>query len=452
MPLPGPDSTPIDALPIISGFCCTAADCGNLCASFKRMRRHWSEIHGFNETALTSSSIARAVKLQTFFRGTKLRYFEVNCSSVESVTKTVPLVTTGSDATHGDEGHDPDTGTPPQVPTTCKIPLDTSLVNIDLETLMYFHHFTNTTSFTLPSVQHPESVIHYWQTDVVLQALQRRWLMCGLLAISACHLATLSEDPEIKQVHLEKSAQFFSEFSAASEEISNRDSGAGSAGTEDEAEKAGEKMRCVLRLADWVLASSPAQELIMETATLQSIMTTVRGLYPGDTKSDLDRQAITFAHTKKILQIGASSDNGSFDASSNNIPPAQLNYLRGLPSRMAEVFGKPNSVPDIIATLSALAALVECCDNSFTSDDAWPVWRSMALWLIKIPDHFSRMVSSHDPAALVVVAHWAAFLVRRVEQSGCWFFKSLTETILRGVAERLPADDSVQSLVEGLTT
>ena len=49
VPLPNPSSPPIDTLPIISGYRCTAAGCENLCASFKRMRRHWSEIHGQNE-------------------------------------------------------------------------------------------------------------------------------------------------------------------------------------------------------------------------------------------------------------------------------------------------------------------------------------------------------------------------------------------------------------------
>src|SRR5277367_6532329 len=79
VPLPTPASPPIDALPIISGYRCTAVGCGNLCASSKRMRRHWSEIHGLSEP-LNPSSFARPVKLQTFFRSTKLRYFKVTSS------------------------------------------------------------------------------------------------------------------------------------------------------------------------------------------------------------------------------------------------------------------------------------------------------------------------------------------------------------------------------------
>ena len=81
VPLPPPASPPIDALPIISGYRCTLGECGNLCASFKRMRRHRCEVHGLREPL--NSSFAYPVKLQTFFRGTKLRYFEVTSSTAE---------------------------------------------------------------------------------------------------------------------------------------------------------------------------------------------------------------------------------------------------------------------------------------------------------------------------------------------------------------------------------
>ncbi|CAG8245646.1 unnamed protein product [Penicillium nalgiovense] len=70
--IPSPNTKPVDALPIVSGYSCTMTGCGHLCASSKRMRRHWSDVHsvsGPNDFA----SYARPVKLQTFFRGTKLK-------------------------------------------------------------------------------------------------------------------------------------------------------------------------------------------------------------------------------------------------------------------------------------------------------------------------------------------------------------------------------------------
>lgn len=38
------------------------------------MRRHWADVHGLVEDF---DAMAREVKMQTFFRGTKIRYFEV---------------------------------------------------------------------------------------------------------------------------------------------------------------------------------------------------------------------------------------------------------------------------------------------------------------------------------------------------------------------------------------
>ena len=248
--LPSPTSPPIDALPIISGHRCTEAGCESLYASSKRMRRHQSEVHGLNEAPSNSPSCGRPVKLQTFFRGTKLRYFEVSSSQAAGPAERTPLITTGDiDERYDEQGHDVDTESPLQRAPPSRVPSpppSSSLVNFDLETLTYFHYFTTTTSLTLPSPEQSQSATHYWQTDVVLLALRRRWLMCGLLAISACHLAVLADDTTIEEVHRERSAQFFSSFSSEWEEATMRDLGVMVAGVEEEEKKVGAQMRCLL--------------------------------------------------------------------------------------------------------------------------------------------------------------------------------------------------------------
>jgi len=471
VPLPSPASTPIDALPVISGYRCTAPGCGNLCASSKRMKRHWSEIHGFNKPPPGSSSFARPAKLQTFFRGTRLRYFEVAASPAVGTAGAALLITTDdhdNDERHDEQGHnedDADLATPIQpspMLTPPDIPPDSSPVNLDLQMLTYFHHFITTTSLTLPGAQHPQP---YWQTDVVLLALRRRWLMYGLLAISACHLAVLEEDTAIKRVHRERLVQFFSEFTAGWDETVKRDLGVANPGVEDEVQKAGGQMRCMLHCAHWALAGSTFDQAIISELVaplqLQSIMTTIRGfvvpnitLRPDDVWIDDDaRQQETFAQARQVLEMTTSSDAESFNSISgrDNTSSALLSYLRVLPYRMAETFGKPDSAQDVLATLSAIAAMVKCCDNSFTSDEVGTAWVGMVTWLTKAPDHFNHMISRHKPAALVVLAYWAAFLVKRAENYGCWFLRGLTNTILLQIAEKLPSDDSaVQSLVGNL--
>jgi Orsellinic acid/F9775 biosynthesis cluster protein D len=454
VPLPTPDFPPIDALPIICGYRCTTVGCGNLCASSKRMRRHRSEIHGLSDPR-NFSSFTRPVKLQTFFRGTKLRYFEVTPLSWAGATGVAPLTTTKDDYDNyenenekydeeklGEQMHDAGMPLlPPRVRTAPKTPPKCSLVDLNLETLTYFHHFTTTTSLTLPSAESPQLATHYWQTDVVVQALGRRWLMCGLLAISACHLAVLANDATIERVHREQSAQFFLEFSNGWEEAANRDL---SMEVEEEVKKAGGQMVCILRCAQWASAEYMLdQGIIPEPAApsqLQSIMTTIRGF--GIWSDDNDGQEQTFAQASRILNTRSTSNAGSFGAfpSYDNTLSTLLNHLGTLPSRMAEALGKPENTQDVLATLSAIAALVECCVTSFASDEAGRAWRAMATWLIKVPGHFNHMVSHHSRAALVVLAHWAV-LVQRAEHCGCWFLRGSVRKILLRIAEQLPADD-----------
>ncbi|KAF2250288.1 hypothetical protein BU26DRAFT_540122 [Trematosphaeria pertusa] len=471
VPLPASSSPPIDALPVISGYRCTAVGCGNLCASAKRMRRHQSEVHGLSELPSSLASFARPVKLQTFFRGTKLRYFEVTVppSPDAGPVGTAPLAVTtldreDSDQRDDEEGHleqvpdaDSVTPRPPRRVGKCsQAPPKSSPPDIDLETLTYFHHFTTTTSLTLPVAEHAWPATHYWQADVVLQALRRRWLMCGLLAISACHLVALANDATTARVHRERLEQFSSEFSIGWEESGKC---AVAAGIEDDANIVAGQIRCLLCCAHWAFAESPLldQGIVSEPETmpfrLQSFLTTIRGfvvpditLHPGDrVQTDDDHgQGEAFAQAKEILRLRTSFSNArSFDTFTphDGTSSAVFSRLSALPYRMAEAFGRPESTRDVLAALAAIAALVKCCAISFASSEVEVAWRGMATWLTKVSEHFNNMVSCHNPAALVVVAHWAASLVRRAEHCGFWFLKGAAKTTLAQIAEQLPAED-----------
>ena len=175
--LPAPNLPPFEALPLLSGYRCTAADCQHLTVSFKRMKRHWSEIQGLGGTVSLSSSFARPVRLQTFFRGTKVRYFEVasptaSLVSDENGNNDDDDDDDGEDDHEGceDEGHDAITATPlspPHVSAPPEITHGPSLADFNLETLTYFHNFTTITSLTLPRAKGPQSGEHYWQMHVV---------------------------------------------------------------------------------------------------------------------------------------------------------------------------------------------------------------------------------------------------------------------------------------------
>lgn len=466
--LPAAGSPPVDALPLLSGYCCTAERCRHLTASSKRMKRHWSETHGLDGSVPLSSSFARPVKLQTFFRGTKIRYFEV-------ASPMAPLVNSDDDDDDGEgegdheacepEGHSAVTVTPPPPPPPPggPAPPETahgpSSADFNLETLTYFYNFSTTTSLTFPGAEDQQSATHYWQTHVVLRALQRRWLICGLLAISAHHLATLVDDTTTKRIHRERGVQFSSEFSAGLRQTTECHLDLETAEMEKEAKQTGEQISCLLRCVEWPLAEPSFDHELLAPCELLSVMSIIRGCVVSDSslrqggirndghggREELSVQG--FLHTRDSSYGG----NPHTNSPNENMPSVLINLLHELPSCIAEGLGRPKSTQDVLATLSAISIAVECCDISFARDEAATAWQGVATWLANVPDHFNQMVGRYEPAALVVLAHWAAMLVKRAERVGCWFLQGSAKIIVLQVARHLSANGhTVLGLVERL--
>ncbi len=450
VPLPAPGLPPVDALPVLSGYHCTVAGCRHLTASSKRMKRHWSDIHSLGGSVPLSSSFARPVKLQTFFRGTKIRYFEV-------APPTTLLVNTDDDGVAGEDDHGECekegqnaitvTPPPPRVPAAPGTAHGPASADFDLETLTYFHHFITVTSLTLPDAENPQTAKHFWPTHVVLQALRRRWLMCGLLAISAYHLAALPDDTMTKRMHREQGVQFSSEFSAGLEEATGCDSGLEAAETEQEAKKTSEQIRCLLLCAQWALAEPTSDHELVAPGQLLLIVSTVRGCVVPDSTlrySDIQndghgRQEESFVQEFLQLRKSPHGENPQRHFPHDKTPSVLLDCLHALPFRIAEGLGRPESAQDVFATLSAITTVVECCEISFAYDKAGAAWQGVATWLANVPNRFNQMLQSHHPAALVVLAHWAAILVKRAENVGCWFLKGLPKIIVLQVERQLSA-------------
>lgn len=505
VPQPAPGSLPIDGLPVLSGYRCTAGGCHHLTASSKRMKRHWSEIHGLGGSVPLSSSFARPVKLQTFFRGTKVRYFEV--ASLGSP----PPAQNGNDEAHderedsnssnSDEGQasnlflEPqalhrstlvedglvngdfnNAGVVPGAITSASIPplaplaplsgtvpnslpSPSSVPDLDLDTLTYFYHFVSSTSLTLPGAETLQSTIQYWQMHVVPRALQRRWLMSGLLALSAYHLTTLTDDPLTQRMHREREAQFSAEFTAGLEETARIDSGFEAMEMESDSKKIGEQITCLLRCARWASAERTLDFESIAPCQLLSIMSAIRGCVTPDSTLRYSgmRQDISDRHEDELYLTGflqpreSTFGTPATMATTDKTPSVLLNRLRALPFRIAEGLGRPESAQDVFATLSAITTVVECCHISFACDEAGAAWQGVTTWLASVPDHFNQMVLRLHPAALVVLAHCAAMLIKRAEHVGCWFLKGSAKTIVLQVAGHLSSNgQAVLGLVESL--
>ncbi|CAG7978216.1 unnamed protein product [Penicillium nalgiovense] len=416
--IPSPNTRPVDALPIVSGYSCTMTGCGHLCASSKRMRRHWSDVHsvsGPNDFA----SYARPVKLQTFFRGTKLKYFEVSVAS------------TAAESPDFDEGgrHDRKDAGVTEVPSlTQPSSLSESSPVVDLETLVYFHHLMITTCLTLPRIEDSPPASQYWGKCFVSLAMRQRWLMCGLLAISAYHSATLEDERTAQQKH-----------SLCPPRISKK------------RKKIAVQIRSIISCARWTLTGSATnQETVLGPTTalsrLQSLLCDVRDF------SELGNSLAIQQSKGNDLETSLGLNSPRVTATA---PTVLLNRLQMLPYRMAEIFGKPDHEQDAPAILLSIAALLECCSSLFEpngslAEDLSGTWQGISAWLNKTTDHFDYMVSHLNPAALIVLAHWAAILVKRTEVYECWFIHGFSRAIVLLIHEHFSTDDAVRGLVEGL--
>ncbi|THX35133.1 hypothetical protein D6D12_00580 [Aureobasidium pullulans] len=392
--LPTADSPPVEGISILAGYRCTSSDCQHLTVSEKRMKRHWSETHGSDKIIPKLSTFAVAVSLQTFFRGTKVKYFEVtpltspSAESLEDGTDKDVSMSDHDGSQDGDEAtglHLAEITTPP---TPVSVPMFESRMpnglGSDMEILKYFHHFTTATCLTLPSMEGVDVVDTYWQVDVVAQALSHRWLMYGVLALAASHLSCLTDDAAAKQTHRQIAAHFLYDFYPGLE----KESGLGKA------------------------SASEAGNTLLEMA------------------SDCDE--------KRTPQ-------------NSGMPTAMANALRTLPFRLAGCTNRPDDPQDVVASMTAIANLFESCELSFGQDDMKVSWQSMAGWLLKISQHFEQMTVRSDPVALVVVAYWTILLVTRAQQLGCWFLTGVAEAILRQISGQLSANNQpALALIEDL--
>ncbi|KAH8647940.1 hypothetical protein BX600DRAFT_484462 [Xylariales sp. PMI_506] len=419
-------SLPVDGLPVIPGYSCTAAGCYSLYASTKRMRRHWSEIHGLSDPPESS---ARTTNLQTFFRGTKICYFEV--ASPRAAPRIPPAI-----SREGFEQGD-NSSSALTVPGRASEPR----LNLDLETLRYFHHFVAETSGTLPFRGSHTS--QRWRTEVVGNALHLSWLMFGLLAISASHIAALERSEEVARAHQLRSSQFYDEFSTGW-----KGARSASGGVEDtDIINMGAQIICIWRCWQWAIASPMTRlpdSMQPVPFQLQSFMMALQGC----ADPDIAFRSVT-SRTDVFRDAAAGGGRLGSDVSlPDSVPSTLSERLYSLPFRLSEALGKPDNALDVIVTLSTIDALVGCYSLGYASDDSGATWLGMESWLERMSDRFHQMLLRQSPPALIVLAYWTPLVERAARHY--WFLEGMAQKIIQHIAAELPDDVTIQGLIANL--
>ena len=470
---PSSTSPPIELLPVFQGYRCTIAGCRHLTVSEKRARRHWSEVHGLGESIPPFCEFTCTVNLQTFFRGTKISYFEISPPANTTVSVSANEEEDGfhlahqsavydgfhlADQSEVDDGshHDRmevDTVTESSLPlqsiTQNSLATGSAFqqppISLDLETLTYFHHFVTATTHTLPGSS------DYWQTKVASEALRHNGVMCGLLAISTCHLMVLSTDLSSTRFYAERQMMLSHELFSTIDDNTHSKMGQPISEPKDQSRAFLDQVMSLTRCAQWTTAEVSIDQANVGPPSIELIVDSIRGCMVPEPASSLPGIQEAGSHVDRHNTTQTSCRDRDSNSARDSTHSVLLNYLQELPFRMVETLGKPSSPDDLFATLSAIDALVECCESSLVSDDPETVWHAASEWLTRVSGRFNVLVTRYDPAAMVVLAHWAAVLVKRAEHAGCWFLKGARKGILRHIVKELSGTNpAVLCLVDGL--
>lgn len=410
---PAPSSPALAYITKFSGLRCTVTQCGHLTVSAKRMKLHWKQAHGSLELPIRGSDLARHAVLQTFFRGNKVKYFEVESIHTADVDNHISY----DDTAHAGlsvqvvQPYAPDEAQSPIRSNEPQAGLLSPGNEPDMCMLRYFHHFVTATSLTLPfNIDSPLKGRH-WQESVIPRALQHSWLMQGLLAISACHTAVSTTNLEAKELHCESEAQYASRFKSR----------AGHSVLDETAEQMSDHVQCLLHLAETALHQTTANRA-SDPRQRHPVTVSLRGsMYPQST--------IMASQTL----LGEEETAGSND----HMVEAPLEGLQTLRSRMFELLGRPANISDALTILKSIELLQETCSSVGPEDSIEVCWSAAAAWLKIVPNHFHEMVDEQDSIALLMMAYWSAIMVTRVERQGCWFLKGVAKALVLQVTEKL---------------
>lgn len=191
--LPTGKSPPIPGISIIFGFRCGLVGCGHLCASSKRLRKHWTEVHP--EERVGKDGLGEEVSLQTVFRGVHLRYFEVDTSVSPSDDNVIAMMDTEEPVNLGGAKPAGPASSDTDVQIAREPSVDSISAPIDMDHLRYFHHFTTHIAPTLASstVSAPPSEQDLGK-QLVDAALTSSHLMRVALSVSAAELCLIAHD------------------------------------------------------------------------------------------------------------------------------------------------------------------------------------------------------------------------------------------------------------------
>jgi Orsellinic acid/F9775 biosynthesis cluster protein D/Fungal specific transcription factor domain len=478
--LPELHRAPVPFLPIEKGVACGVSGCGHLCVTVKRMKQHWSSVHK-PLSANTSDASWRPVNLQTFFRGNQLRYFvvDVKAAPSTSVASATPPPLAPQVST-----------TPPLLPPLELGDLDLNADSVSSESYhcrMLANHGSKLASAedhdllrqfmtsTYASFGETPKGQEAWLTSIMDLAFAHPFLMHGILACAATHLAFLSPPCTANRQRYRLAAAQHHDlalpaFREAIATINDDNCHAILAFSQllitltFALEDTDENLLLVRQrgeeeLPDWMIVIRGGCTLFHNTwhlvseGPLKPLLVQEAYALKANEDSEAARcldHLISFPFPESECSSSPGCDLSSGSSPSCTDQHSSLSSASSPPqiseSDLCLSHTSSHSEPNAFhlfesrkeTYFAALHLLRTAFLNASALGDRLTVRVTLYLWPAHVSQAYLSLLKIRDPSALVLLAHWAV-LLKPLEVS--WYMAGFTARLLRYVWRELPASD-----------
>ncbi|KAL1850884.1 hypothetical protein Plec18170_006721 [Paecilomyces lecythidis] len=387
---------PVPLLPILNGMICGHDNCDYLCASIKRMKRHWVSSHG---CAGRENEDWYPVPMQTFFRGNLLSYFTDPCLNSTNAACSSPTKRL----------------------TTAKVFLSTlckeRLYAVDLDThdALLFQHFVMSTSTTIAT---DESTKEVWQKVVPPLAGRFDFLMHAILACAALHLVHL-DHPNRSAILMKAITHFDAALPLYRSTLAK---------LQDESAEAILAFAQLLAVNSFALQDENEQLLLVRLHNVEDLPAWLYFARNGcevlsefwDHLEQGPLKSLIAAWEEPLVSISHDVKSKWSDYLLSLIPPPAS--ANAWPQEVVQVY------TNAATSLSHTFSIADALDAQFTS------WHILFIWPMEVSTEFITLLSACHPGMLILVAHYC-ILLRQLET--VWYFKGRAKDLLDTVKSHL---------------
>ncbi|KAL3420152.1 hypothetical protein PVAG01_08651 [Phlyctema vagabunda] len=416
--LPRPHELPVPLLPVEDGVACEAEECEHLCVTVKRMKSHWTTVH--HQPGQEGRSWRR-VKLQTFFRGNQLQYFEVSEVMTPPADQEVSPGHTAS-INYREPEHDasssgsssPVSIEPPQLQSGEE--LTTAMLSAGDRELL--HHFTTSTYATMACNPGADQV---WQVTAPTIAMKQPFLLHGILACAALHLASLH--PQHRESYLFTAAQHQDQALSGFRQVVSV----------PVTEENGDAVYAFTNLlVVYVFASEDFDNsllLVNGDEGLPQWLNFIRNgcAMLGPVWMNVATGPMRVLISKAQATLECVTDVMAWEAIEYD-PRPLLSFIPPFESEFA--WSEKDCMTYFKAAIE-LGKAFSCVDDMATTMSTWD---AMHMWPMRLTDDFMLLLKDWHPAALILMAHYCV-LLKGLENH--WFFCNRSARMIRTIYSRL---------------